>query len=294
MGNKIESIIAEFDIPGFSNISMIGDNEAVHNIDDKYILKRTAYFDQCKKSIELSNQLSQKDISVAKFIPLKNGLFYFQDEDFYYSLTHKINGQPMNVDKGDYILNAKHIGETAASLTLALENCECELCPDMDCIEILNDWVKFEIKKESLPVSKEMLDYLDSFEPLYRKLPRQIIHKDLNGGNILFDENMKFQGFIDFDIAEINARAYDISYLLQCPFGCSNADKEHEIKQYIFESYNKIVCLTDEEKQAIPYFFAYIGIMLSAWFAKCGLKDLALSCAKGTGWSFENKHLFVC
>lgn len=39
MDNKIESIISEFNIPGFLNISLIGNNEAVRNVDDKYIKK---------------------------------------------------------------------------------------------------------------------------------------------------------------------------------------------------------------------------------------------------------------
>lgn len=143
-----------------------------------------------------------------------------------------------------------------------------------------------------------MLHYLDSFEPIYRKLPRQIIHKDLNAGNMLFDENMIFQGFIDFDIAEINARAYDISYLLQCLFVFDKANvnllnKRIEIAKHIFKSYNNIVQLTDDEKLSIPYLYIYIGVMLSAWFSKCGNKDLAVSCAEGTSWSFNNKHLFM-
>lgn len=124
------------------------------------ILKKTSYIEQCKKSIELSRQLSEKNIIAAKFIPLKNGQFYLQDGDLYYTLMYKINGKSMDIDKGDYVLNAKNIGETAASLTCALENCKCNFCLEMDCIEILNDWVKDEIKKESLPVSKDILNYL--------------------------------------------------------------------------------------------------------------------------------------
>jgi Ser/Thr protein kinase RdoA (MazF antagonist) len=113
---------------------------------------------------------------------------------------------------------------------------------------------------------------------------------------MLFDDNMKFQGFIDFDIAEINARVYDISYLLQCLFvGDMNPErisKRLEAARYIFESYNKTVQLTDEEKQAVPYFFVYIGVMLCAWFSKIGLKDLA-SCVADHTWPYENRHLFV-
>ena len=301
----MENILTQFDIPEYRSIALVGNNqavrnvsnnEAVRNIDDKYILKKTANLDDCKKNINLAHQLSGKGILVPRFIPLKNGGFYTQHEGYYYSLMTKLSGKPMQIDTGDYTERAKNIGKLVASLTLAFNSCERDLCPDTDCIQVLNDWVKYEIESKALPVSKKTLDYLDSFEALYKKLPRQINHKDLNGGNMLFDDNMVFQGFIDFDMAGIDARVYDLCYIFWCNIYVdkkSNLEKFNrsiEIAKRIFESYNLIVKLTDEEKQAIPYLYIYIGIMVSAWMAKVGNIDMAVSCAKCMDLFFDNLH----
>ena len=45
---------------------------------------------------------------------------------------------------------------------------------------------------------------------LYPKLPRQIIHRDPNPGNIICAEVQ--WGFIDFELAERNVRIYDPCY----------------------------------------------------------------------------------
>ena len=301
----MENILAEFDIPKYRSIALVSNdkavrnvsnNESVRNIDNKYILKKTTNLDQCKKNIILAHQLSEKGVLVPRFIPLKDGRFYTQEGDYYYSLMTRLNGEPMQIDTDDYIKKAETIGKLVASLTLALNSCECDLCSDTDCIQVLNDWVKYEIENKALPVPNKLLDYLDSFEALYKKLPRQINHKDLNGGNMLFEDNLVFRGFIDFDIAEIDARVYDISYILWCIIYVDKKgnpklfDKSIEIAKCIFENYNFIVKLTDEEKQAIPYLYVYVGIMVSAWMAKADNIDMAIACAKCMEMFFDNLH----
>ena len=74
------------------------------------------------------------------------------------------------------------------------------------------------IKDWALPKAKEALDlseafckeYLDTFTDLYPKFPRQIIHRDPNPGNIICADSQ--WGFIDFELAERNARIYDPCY----------------------------------------------------------------------------------
>ena len=45
-----------------------------------------------------------------------------------------------------------------------------------------------------------------------KKLPRQIIHRDFHGQNIIFN-NGRLDGYTDFDLNEKNARLYDLCYL---------------------------------------------------------------------------------
>ena len=53
--------------------------------------------------------------------------------------------------------------------------------------------------------------YTEKFGAKYDDFPKQIIHRDINPSNLLFD-NGKFSGFLDFDLSEINIRVFDICY----------------------------------------------------------------------------------
>ena len=51
-----------------------------------------------------------------------------------------------------------------------------------------------------------------AFESVYKTLPRQIIHRDMHPGKLLFDKGV-FTGYLDFDLSQSNARIFDIVYL---------------------------------------------------------------------------------
>jgi len=297
---KILCVLSEFDMFGFSNASEIRNN--VWDIDNVYILKRTSDLDCVKKSTELTRQLLDKGISVVKFVSAKNGEFYIKFDDEYYSLMYKVRGGHMDIHKGDCLAKAKQIGENTALLCRAFENCVYDGGSrfEYDMIKFINGEYGEAINRGVERVSKEILSYINTFHPLYKKLPRQIIHKDLNPSNIMFD-GAKFQGFIDFDMAQINVRLYDLCFLLQDVFQ-DEPEKvkiSYEIVHCIYESYNKINPLTEEEKQAIPYMLVLIGVLESIWTFNHGdnkngdKKSLSDFHIKRTNWMFSNKHTFI-
>ena len=111
-------------------------------------------------------------------------------------------------------------------------------------------------------------EYLDTLSRLHPKLPRQIIHRDPNPGNIICTEDQ--WGFIDFDLAERNTRIYDPCYvatavLSEC-FGKDNG-LWLEIYRNILRGYDSVACLTEEERQAIPYVRLANQFVCVAWFA---------------------------
>ena len=62
--------------------------------------------------------------------------------------------------------------------------------------------------KQALGLTNDFCnEYLNAFSSLYPQLRRQIIHRDPNPGNMICSEDQ--WGFIDFDLAERNARIYD-------------------------------------------------------------------------------------
>lgn len=112
-------------------------------------------------------------------------------------------------------------------------------------------------------------EYLDAFASLYPTLPRQIIHRDPNPGNIICAEDR--WGFIDFELAERNARIYDPCYaataVLSETFG---QDNEHwlEIYRDIICGYDSVAHLGTEERKAIPYVILANQFVCVAWFSE--------------------------
>ena len=110
--------------------------------------------------------------------------------------------------------------------------------------------------------------FLDTFAALYPKLPRQIIHRDPNPGNIICNQDQ--WGFIDFDLAERNARIYDPCYaataVLSERFGKDN-EKWLAVYRNIICGYDSVAHLTDEERKAIPHVILANQFVCVAWFA---------------------------
>ena len=78
-------------------------------------------------------------------------------------------------------------------------------------------------------------------------------------------------GFIDFELAERNARIYDPCYaataVLSETFGQDNADWL-EIYRDIICGYDSVTHLTDAERKAIPYIILANQFVCVAWFAE--------------------------
>ena len=96
-----------------------------------------------------------------------------------------------------------------------------------------------------------------------------IIHRDPNPGNIICAADQ--WGFIDFELAERNARIYDPCYaataVLPETFSDDN-DRWLETYRSIIWGYDSVARLTEQEKQAIPYVILANQFVCVAWFSQ--------------------------
>lgn len=123
-------------------------------------------------------------------------------------------------------------------------------------------------------------EYIRDFGALFEKLPKQLIHRDLNPCNILFSGG-EVSGFADFELSERNVRLWDPCYcaagILSEQHDVENAyDKFPEILEAVLHGYNSEAPLTAEEKQAVYYVVCSIQMICAAYFESINeYKDLA-------------------
>lgn len=165
------------------------------------------------------------------------------------------------------------LGSTAARLDMALAdlhhpNGQHELLWDTSKLEQLASFLGSINDKEKRHVTEKYMALLcDNVLPRLKKLPAQLIHNDLNLGNILF-ENKQVTGIVDFGDMIHTQRVIDpanlCSYLAldsKDPFSISR----RAAKQYITEN-----PLTEDEQDLLPFLVvgrSLVTILITNWRA---------------------------
>ena len=242
-------------------------NDNACYVGERYVLKFTANLGRLKKHIEVSKAVESIGLLCASAVATTDGQEYVQDGELYFYVTKRLSGTQMvshSFDEDD----GRFVGEIIGQLHLALEKIE-DCISEADLLATVRDWALPKAKAAlnlSDPFCKE---YMETFEALYPKLPRQIIHRDPNPGNIICSHDQ--WGFIDFELAERNARIYDPCYaataVLSETFGQDN-DKWLEIYRDILCGYDSVAHLRDEERRAIPYVILANQFVCVAWFSE--------------------------
>ena len=241
-------------------------NDSACYVGEEFVLKYTANLGKLKNHIEVSKAIENIGLLAATPVATADGQVYIQDGELYFYVTKRLSGtQVVSHSFGDG--DARFVGEIIGQLHLALSKIE-DCVSEADLLATVRDW--------ALPGAKQALgltddfckEYLNTFAVLYPKLPRQIIHRDPNPGNIICNQDQ--WGFIDFELAERNARIYDPCYaataVLSESFGKDN-EAWLEIYRNILCGYDSVAHLTDEEHKAIPYVILANQFVCVAWFA---------------------------
>ncbi|MGL5414154.1 MAG: phosphotransferase [Clostridium sp.] len=268
--------------------------EHIWTINRKYILKMSKNKEETINNIYMSKLLNRVNISTQEVIETIEGESYSVIEDKYYTLFKKIEGTVLkNYFEGDFIKRGNSIGKALGNLHDGLYKITDEVKEkiavfDNDLIAELKGWVIEEIdkyleksmldKKEVNAFKKCINQLLDEFSIIYFKLPRQIIHRDFHGENIIFKDDDSI-GFIDFDLSQINARLFDICYL--CTGSLATIFDNFEMRgkwiefaTAVIKGYESVNKLTVDEIKAIKYMMISIEMIMIAYFAREGYYDI--------------------
>ena len=249
-------------------------NESAVYIGEDYVLKFSANLGKLKSHIAISKALENVGLYAATPVETLAGEEYIADGELYFCLTKRLPGQQVKLGamyEEGFAEKARFIGEVIGQLSKALANVDA-LVEEADMYGSVVNWAIPQLTGK-LNVSEQVFrDYEETFGALYEKLPKQVIHRDPNPGNIILAEDK--WGFIDFELSEKNVRIFDPCYaataILSESFEAGNEAKLAkwvQIYKNIITGYDTVVKLTVEEKAAIPYVVLSNQLLALAWFA---------------------------
>lgn len=280
----------------------------IWTVNNDYILKMTSCEKEMKNNIYTAKLLLREGIPAQRVVSKLNGEEYAVVGNRYYGLFTKLKGEVIkDYFQGDYLKRGYYLGQCVAELHKGLKNITNELKEnnklwDNNMVDELSGWISEEIDKY-IPIcklpqkdievfNKVYLDMNKNFAELYLKLPRQVIHRDMHGENLIF-EGDKLSGYIDFDLNQINARIFDVCYL------CTGAlvgvfddiDKREKwigFAKEVINGYKNKINITNEEEKAVEYMFYIIELIMVAYFSKGGYTDIADKNIKMINWINSN------
>ncbi len=240
-------------------------NDNACYVGKNYVLKYTANLGKLRNHIEVSKAIKDLGLLAATPITTVDGQEYIQDGELYFYVTRRLPGTQI-VPHSLSISDARFVGEIIGQFHLALRKIE-DCVNEADLLATVRRWA-LPGAKQALGLTNDFCnEYLNAFSSLYPQLRRQIIHRDPNPGNMICSEDQ--WGFIDFDLAERNARIYDPCYaataVLSETFGSEN-DLWLEIYRNIICGYDSVAHLTDAERKAIPYMILANQFVCVTWF----------------------------
>lgn len=265
-------------------------------VGDDFVIRYTSDLGNAKKAIEISKALENAGVSSPVIVQTNDGKEFVEYSELYFVLTKKVEGQRILASKlylDDYEAKARFIGEIVGQIDLVLAKIDV-LVSEENLGKTIKEWA-VPCLKGKLEVEIDFMDdFAEKFAEIYKELPRQIIHRDLNPGNIILADGT--WGVIDFELSEKNARIFDPCYaataILSETYGEGKEEtllKWIDVLQDIMLGYDSVIKMNDTEKKAVPYMILANQFVSTAFFVdKDKYAELYTINKKMTEWMIRN------
>ena len=253
-GEKLQDVLVESTGAQRENLAAVG---------SRYYLKRTTDVRKLENDLALTKALAALGLLSPVPVPTLAGEEYLDDGEYRYTLTERLPGRSVTAQELLERENARAEGAAIAGLHRALREIAAPVEED-DLLSTLKNWA-VPAAKDALGLTEGWCEtYLAELEALWQELPRQIIHRDLNPGNLVRDGES--WGFLDFELSQRNIRIYDVVYaagaVLSETFG-REEDRWLESWKALLAGYGP----AENERRAAPLVLLGSQFVCVAWFA---------------------------
>lgn len=250
-------------------------SESACYVGDNYVIKFSSNLGNVEKHISLSQEMENVGLLTAAPIKTTDGKYVVTNGELYFYVTKRLVGEQLKASTmylEDYVPKARFIGEIIGQLSTALAKVDV-IANQANIFKSAETWA-IPTLTSKMNLSKNFIErYKQVFGAIYESLPQQVIHRDLNPGNLILSGDK--WGIIDFDLSEKNVRIFDPCYaataILSESFEADNTDKLNQwimIYKNILYGYDEIVKLSDNEWKAAPYVVIANQLISTAWFSE--------------------------
>jgi Ser/Thr protein kinase RdoA (MazF antagonist) len=261
----------------------------------EYIVKKKENIENALKEVTLLNKVEVEGIKIQKPIASKIGKYTFKHNNDVFVVYEYLDGEIIDARRalGNFLMHS--LGETIGLLHKSLNNTLLESqFPKRDLYQIVYGWAFKEVMNvhnnqqlESIHLSLE-----EDIKRIVTELPKQLIHRDTHVTNFVF-EGERPTGVLDFEIAEVNVRIFDICYCSTSVLSevFDNSDKRQEWYTFIarlVRGYSRVNPLNDLEVRSMWHVMLCIQSIFMAFFCN----DLGLFEANKRMflWIYENRE----
>ena len=259
------------------------------SVGNDYVIKVNNNFAKMKRNIAMIKVLNERNIPVAVPIPTLSGEDYIECEENFCFLSKKLSGKEIiNIfDEKNYLDIAGETGRIIANLHKAFLSCEDKVAFwNNSLLEEMKGWISNVLEENNYKYVSlfDLEESISELEEAYDKLPKQLIHRDIYYGNILFnnivnennivnDNKSEFCGYIDFDLSQKNIRIFDICYFLMGLLVNRYQNKEYivkwkEISKEFLKAYDSLNTIQKQEKESMCNVMKCIELLFTAYFIK--------------------------
>ena len=260
------------------NVYYEGSNQVSENefyVGNDFVLKVSGLPGGLKQHMEIAEVLDKAGLQASLPVATRDGEFLVQEADVYAMLCRRVHGAKMSgksmFAEGD-VEAAYRFGTLIGKLHMALVQLNAGLCKENHLYHTVRDWALPAVQKKMNLPQELVAEYTHQFLELYEKLPKQMIHRNMNLSYVHLDGN-KMVGVTDFELSEYTTRLFDVCYAATGILSENFADTEEgmerwlQLYQNMVKGYDEAVTLTEDERRALPYVVLSIQLICVAYFA---------------------------
>lgn len=251
----------------FQPSGYISDN--AWQVGDDYVLKCSLNPASLQLNARIAKRLQENGFQGALHVETCDHAPYVSDGEMVFALTKRVKGQRR---KAQTPQDAFTLGKAIAQLHGILRTEDSVLCREQDVFREAEDtWLAPAAQALKLP-EDFVQRYRDAAERLRPLLPVQIIHRDPNPDNMLWQDD-EIIGFIDFDLSRKSARLFDVCYAATAILSETIDGPEEALCAWpqlllaIAKGYDSVSPLSDAEKEALPHMVLTVQFICVGYFA---------------------------